>query len=195
MPESTIDPPVKEPPVPPTPTKPTAPPPEPPEPEPDETAQASSLTFKQRINAVAQSLRGHGTNAEIEQLRAEILTLTTARDATQADLRVAQAALGVAQAERDRAMALAEAATARLNTRMAGLDQEVINKSIDLVAEAHVPTGQLPVTGAVDESKPQTREQVDAAVAAIAPDRPGHEGEAFQKKREILRAWRERTRK
>jgi hypothetical protein len=180
MPESTIDPPIQEPPVPPTPK----PPPEPPEPEPDDE-QASSLTFKQRFNAVTQALRGHGTNVEIEQLRAELSTLTAERDKTQADLRVAQAALGVAQAERDRAMALAEAATARLNTRMAGLDQEVINKSIDLVAEAHVPAGQLPIAGAVGESAPQTKDQLEKAL----------EGKSFQEKREILRAWRERSHK
>jgi len=197
MPESTIDPPVKEPPVPQTPTRLNTPPPqepEPPEPEPDDT-QASSLTFKQRFNAVAQSLRGRGTNAEIEQLRAELSSLTTSCNTAQADLRVAQANLALAQAERDRAMALAEAA----NRARTDFDQRVearsIAKSIDMVAEAHVPVAQLPVSGVQGESAPQTQEQVNEALAAIAPDLPGHEGEAFQKRHAILGAWRNRNRK
>lgn len=194
MPE-TIDPPIKEPPVPPTPTRPTTPEPEPPEPETDDT-QASSLTFKQRFAAVAQSLRGRGTNAEIEQLRAELSSLETARNTAQADLKVAQAALVMAQAERDRAMGLAEAADRARTDFDQRVEAKSIAKSIDMVAEAHVPVGQLPIANATgSESAPQTKEQVDEALAAIPPDRPGHEGEAFQKSREILAAWRKRNRK
>jgi hypothetical protein len=183
MPE-TIDPPIKEPPVPPTPTRPTTPEPEPPDPESDDN-QASSLTFKQRFNAVAQSLRGRGTNAEIEQLRAELSSLETARNTAQADLKVAQAALVMAQAERDRAMGLAEAADRARTDFDAKVEAKSITKSIDIVAAAHVPVAELPVSGIQGESAPQTKEQVEAAL----------EGKSFQEKRAILQAWNNRSRK
>jgi hypothetical protein len=178
MPESTIDPPVQDPPVPPTPTKPTAPPPEPPEPKPDDAQAASSLTFKQRLNAAGQSLMGRGTSAEIEQLRAEVSVLSVERDSLRAELTTAKVRLRQAITEQEAARkALTEAELA-----VTEFEKKVIDHSIDLVAEAHVPAGQLPIAGAVGESAPQTKEQVEKAL----------EGKSFQEKREILRAWRER---
>jgi chromosome segregation ATPase len=182
MSASTIDPPVKEPPVPQTPTRPNTPPPQepdPPEPEPDD-AQASSLTFGQRLNAAATALRGRGTSAEIEQLRGEMNALTTERDTLRTDLSAVRVALGVANAERDRAAKkLAEAEAA-----MADFEASVRTRSIEDCAAAGVPIGQLPVVGSEGEGAPQTKEQVEKAL----------DGKSFEEKREILKAWHNRNR-
>lgn len=178
MPESTIDPPVKEPPVPPTPTAP--PEPEPPEPETDDTQQASSLTFKQRLNAMAQSLKGKGTSAEIEQLRGQVFALNAEKSVMQAELAAAKTILTKVTSERD----AARKTIAEQEAAVTDFQKKVIDHSIDLVAEAHVPAAQLPIANATGESRPQTKEQVEKAL----------EGKTFQEKREILRQWRERNR-
>jgi hypothetical protein len=179
MPE-TIDPPIEEPPVPPTPTrpKPTAPP-EPPEPEPDE--KASAMTFGQRLNAAAQSLKGRGTTAEIEQLRGQMAVLTVERDQARIEATAAKAILTKVTAERD----AARKTVAEQEAAVTDFEKKVIDASIDLVAQAHVPVAELPVSGVQGESAPQTKEQVEAAL----------EGKSFQEKRAILQAWNNRSRK
>ena len=181
MPESTIDPPVKEPPVPQTPTRPNTPQPTEPEPPEPETEEASALTFGQRLNAAAQSLRGRGTSAEIEQLRGQVSAMSIERDTLRAELTAAKARLTQASAEREAARkALAEAHAA-----VTDFEKKVIDHSIDMVAEAHVPVSQLPIAAGSGESAPQTTEQVEKAL----------EGKSFEEKRAILRAWRNRNRK
>jgi outer membrane murein-binding lipoprotein Lpp len=158
------------------------------------------MTFGQRLNAAAQSLRGRGTSAEIEQLRGELSALTSERDTLRADLGAARVAMGVANAERDRAnKRLAEAEAAVVD-----FEASVRTRSIEDCAAAGVPIGQLPIAGSEGEAAPQTKEQFEKALAdkSVARLRQQHpdwseeeaQKQSFEQKREILKAWRERGR-
>jgi len=138
--------------------------------------------FGQRLNAAAQSLRGRGTSAEIEQLRGQVSAMSIERDTLRAELTAAKARLNQTSAEREAARkALAEAHAA-----VTDFEKKVIDHSIDMVAEAHVPVVQLPVANATgSESRPQTKDQFKKAL----------EGKNFQEQHEIIKSWNERNHK
>lgn len=105
------------------------------EPQPSQEAQEESrpLTFGQRLTAAAEAMRGHGATAEIEALKAELSALKLEKAGYLAEIGLLNGKLDAANAR------LVEADQA-----VTDFEAKLTARTIERIAEAHVPPGQLP---------------------------------------------------